>query len=84
VAEAKPRRLFRRGFVLTMVLFTLLAALYVLNGLVVKLVPALAPYMEIYVHIVDVIRGIAAKIGHLVWGWMVLGFDWVMSKINGS
>ncbi len=79
----KPRRYFRRGFILSMVLFTIAAAVYVLNAQIATLVPAAAPALDIYVGLVDIVRTVAAKIGNLVIDWTKQGFDWVMAKVNG-
>ena len=81
--EAKPARRFRRGFVLTLVLFTAFAAVYVLRGKIVEALPAALPYLETYAALVDTLRAQAEVLTKTVWTLVLQGFDWVMAKISG-
>ena len=81
--EAKPARRFRRGFVLTLVLFAALAAVYVLRGQIGEAIPAVQPYLETYATLVDTLRAQAEGLVNTAWALILQGFDWVMAKISG-
>ena len=79
-----PRIRFRRGFILTLVLISLLTLLYAAGGLIAARFPAMAGFIEAYVNAMNYLSRTAYSIGSYVWSWIVVGFDWVMAKISGA
>lgn len=58
VKGAKSDRGFIAGLVLTLLVFALLFAIYMLGDTIIAAVPVLAPVLEIYVNIADTFRGL--------------------------
>lgn len=81
--QRRPARRFRRGFSLTLLIFVLLVAIYVLRGQITEYLPATEPYLETYASFVDILRVQAEEFGGIVWELAVQGFDWVMAKVSG-
>ncbi len=79
-AAKAPTRRFRRGFTLILLAFVILAAIYVANGKITEALPAIGPFMETYVSLVDFLRIKAELLGSSVWTLSMQGFDWVMAK----
>lgn len=56
--NSKSGRGFIAGLILTLLVFALLFAIYMLSDTIIAAVPALAPVLEIYVNIADTFRGL--------------------------
>jgi len=61
-AQPQPGAGRRRGFMLVIILFVLALVTYVFSGVITGAVPALAPYIEGYTHMVDGLRAATQKL----------------------
>ncbi|MEO1919122.1 MAG: zinc-ribbon domain-containing protein [Paracoccaceae bacterium] len=57
--EAVPARGFRRGFTLILLIFVILAAVYISRVQITEYLPAVGPYLETYASFVDKLRVLA-------------------------
>ncbi|MGE4612480.1 MAG: zinc-ribbon domain-containing protein [Paracoccaceae bacterium] len=80
--EAVPARRFRRGFTLILLIFVILAAVYISRVQITEYLPAVGPYLETYASYVDKLRVLAEDLFAQVWELLQQGYDWVKAKIQ--